>query len=168
MSGVAQRLITLGATIVALLAVSAASALNISTTTAKSGRWNAIRWEFTTEGSFAEGFSCVAMAIRGREASRSCGPTPKAGITHLAHWGRPAPDYVIGQVVAAARSVRITYFDRPAIRTPTIQTRDRSTRYFAVVVACPATPKSFVARNGAGRIVAQFVLKHRLPPRATC
>lgn len=167
MSGVAPRLIAVAATIVALLTVSAASALNISTTTVKTGRWDGIRWKFTTEGSFADGFICVAMAIRGHEATRGCGATGKQGITYVAHTGRPVPDYVIGPVVAAARSVRITFFDRPAIRTPTIRTRDRSTRYFAVVLACPATPKSFVARNAAGRIVARLVLK-RLPPRATC
>jgi hypothetical protein len=168
MSGVAPRVFAAAAATVALVAVSAASALTVSTTTVKSGRWHGITWEFTTEGSFGGGSYCVAMAIRGREAGRGCGATPKKGITYIAHTGRPAPDYVIGPVVAAARSVQITFFDRPPIRAPTIRTRDRSTRYFAVVVTCPATPKSFVARNGAGRIVARFALRHRIGPRASC
>jgi hypothetical protein len=152
----------------ALLATSTIYAHGLGETVVKTGRWHRIRWEFTTGGSFAGGSYCVAMATRGREDGRSCGPTPKEGITYLAHTGRPAPDYVIGPVVAAARAVQITFVDRPAIRTPTIRTLDRSTRYFAVVLACLPNPKGFVARNGVGRIVARYVLKHRIGPRATC
>src|SRR5438093_3913565 len=78
---------------------------------------------------------------------------------------------VEGPVIAKARSVQIKFFDRPQIRISTIApppTLDPGIRFFVAVLPCPATPRSFVARNAAGRIVAQLVIAHRLGPKAPC
>ncbi len=34
------------------------------------------------------------------------------GISYLAHTGRPAPNYVVGPVIAKARSVQIKFLDQ--------------------------------------------------------
>jgi hypothetical protein len=166
MTAIVPRLVAVAA---AGVIATASSASARDTTTAKAGRWHGISWKFTAEGSFAAGSYCVAVTIRGREAARSCGPTPRRGITYLAYGGRPA--VVGGPVISTARSVGITFFDRRAIRIPAIRARgssDRSTRYFAAALACPAIPRSFVARNAAERVVARFQLARRLGPSASC
>jgi hypothetical protein len=62
-------------------------------------------------------------------------------------------------------------FDRPPIRISTIappRTLYRGIRFFAAMLPCPATPRSFVARNAAGRIVAQLVRARGGLPKAPC
>ena len=66
----------------------------------------------------------------------------------------------------------IMFLDRPPIRISTIahpRTLDRGIRFFAAILSCPATARSLVARNAAGRIVARIVVPNaRFPLPATC
>ncbi len=171
MSVLARRAVVVGVVTLALVASAATAAHAVGEVTVKSGRWHGMKWEFKAEA--ADGEFCVAMTVgRGAEDGRSCGSIREDGISYLAHTGRPAPNYVIGPVIAKARSVQIRFLDRPALRISTIApppTLDRGTRFFAAILACPATPRSLVARNAAGRVVAQIVIpKPRFPLPTTC
>jgi hypothetical protein len=154
----------------ALLATSAVEAGTPIEMTVKAGRWQGITWRLTA-GTWSDGSYCVAMTIEGRENGRSCGSIRRDRMSYLAAIGRPDPNYVVGPVIATARSVQITFFDRVPVRISTI-TPPRGlapgTRFFAVLLRCPATPRHFIARDTAGRIVAQLVAVHPRRPRAHC
>jgi hypothetical protein len=171
MFGLAPRVVAVAVVTVALLTASATSAHTLSEQTVASGRWHGMKWEFKAQA--ADGAYCIAMTVgRGLEDGRSCGSMGKHGISYLAHHGRPAPNYVVGPVIAKARSVQIKFLDRPSVRISTMApppTLDRGMRFFAVILACPATPRSLVARDAAGRVVAQIVIPNRRFPRPkTC
>jgi hypothetical protein len=167
----ACRAVAVAVASLALLAPAATYAHTVGETTVRSGRWHGIKWEFRAQ-SGSDGSYCVAMRVSGRENGRSCGSIRgEGGISYLAATGRPVPDYVIGPVIAKARSVRIRFFGRPPISISTIAppaTLDPGTRFFAAILPCPATPRSFAARNASGRIVAQLVIAHRLAPKPPC
>ncbi len=170
MSVLARRAVVVGVVTLALVASAATAAHAVGEVTVKSGRWHGMKWEFKAEA--ADGEFCVAMTVgRGAEDGRSCSSIREEGISYLAHTGRPAPNYVIGPVIAKA-SVQIRFLDRTALRISTIApppTLDRGTRFFAAILACPATPRSLVARNAAGRVVAQIVIPNpRFPLPTTC
>jgi hypothetical protein len=136
----------------------------------KSGRWHGIKWELTANTG-SDGSYCIVMTVRRTDYGRSCGSIRNEGISYLFHTGRPAPTYVVGPVIARARSVQIKFFDRPPIRTSTIApppTLYPGIRFFAVILPCPATPRSFVARNATLRIVAQLIGARRGVPKAPC
>jgi hypothetical protein len=169
MAALARRSVVAAVATLAFLASSAVDAHTLGELTVKTGRWHGIKWEFRAQ-SGSDGSYCVAMRVSGRENGRSCGSIHSKGISYLAAIGRPPPDYVIGPVIARARSVQIKFFDRPPIRISTIApppTLDPGVRFFATILPCPATPRSVVARNSAGRIVARLLIPH---PRAklTC
>jgi hypothetical protein len=165
----ARRPVVVAVATLALYA-SVAYAHTVGETAVKTGRWNGITWKFTAQTG-SDGSYCIAMTVRGREEGRSCGELGNDGITYFAHSGRPAPNYVLGVVIARARSVRITFFNGRSIRTSTIPPPpplDRGTRFFAAILPCrPEMPRSFVARNAAGRIVAQLV-RRRGGPKLSC
>jgi hypothetical protein len=170
MSPLARRPVAVAVATLALFAPAATYAHTAGESTVKIGRWHGIKWKLTA-GTSPDGSLCVAMTVAGRESGRSCGSIRKEGISYLAHTGRPAPAHVVGPVIAKARSVQIKFFDRPPIRTSTIAppaTLDPGTRFFVAILPCPATPRSFEARNAAGRIVARLVIAHRLGPKAPC
>jgi len=131
MSVLARRAVVVGVVTLALVASAATAAHAVGEVTVKSGRWHGMKWEFKAEA--ADGEFCVAMTVgRGAEDGRSCGSIREDGISYLAHTGRPAPNYVIGPVIAKARSVQIRFLDRPALRISTIApppTLDRGTRF---------------------------------------
>jgi hypothetical protein len=80
---------------------------------------------------------------------------------------RAPTEFVVGPVIAKARSVRIRFFERPAIRLHTIAPPPsfvQGIRFFAAVVHCPATPRSLTARDAGGRIVARTVPWNGRPP----
>ena len=101
----------------------------------------------------------LAVAID-RENGRACGNVrEQGGIGYIAAVSRPFPDYVIGPVVTAARSIRIEFFDRAPRRLSTIpapRALQGGMRFFMAIVPCPSTPRSFVARDRGGRVVARF------------
>jgi hypothetical protein len=160
---------------VAILGLFAASAGYGQThyPTVKSGRWHDIAWKFTARTG-SDGSYCLQMTIRGRTDSRGCGSIrdrASRGISYLFGTGRPAPAYVVGPVIAKARFVQIKFFDRPPIRISTIappRTLYRGIRFFAAILPCPATPRSFVARNAARQIVAQIIRARRGVPKTSC
>jgi hypothetical protein len=139
--------------------------------TVKTGRWHGVKWEFRA-GAWRDGSYCVAMLIRDRENGRACGNVRgQGGIGYIAAVSRPLPDYVIGPVVTTARSVRIEFFDRAPLRLSTIRaprTLQGGMRFFMAIASCPSTPRSFVARDGRGRVVARFVVRHRAVPMSVC
>jgi hypothetical protein len=141
MSALARRAVVVGVATLALVAPAATAAHAVGEITVKSGRWHGIKWEFKAQA--ADGEYCVAMTIgRGAEDGRGCGPMDEHGISYLAHTGRPAPNYVVGPVIAKARSVQIKFFDRPPLRISTIappRTLDRGTRFLRRY--CPVQPR---------------------------
>jgi hypothetical protein len=171
MSWLARKPVAIAVATLALFAPAATYAHTVGESTVKIGRWHGIKWKLTA-GTWPDGSYCVAMTVGGgSEDGRSCGSIRKEGISYLAHTGRPAPGYVVGPVIAKARSVQISFFDRQPIRTSTIApppTLDPSTRFFMAILPCPATPRSFVARNAAGRVVAQLIIAHRPGPKTPC
>src|SRR5687767_14702844 len=120
MSALARRAVVLTVATLALFAP-ATAAHTLGETAVKSGRWHGIPWEFRAQT--ADGEYCIAMRVRGREQGRSCGELGNEGITYMAHAGRPAPNDVVGVVIARARSVQITFFNGRSIRIPTISRR---------------------------------------------
>ncbi len=171
MSALARRVVVVAVATLTLLATSAIYAHTLGEATVKTGRWHGITWKFTAQAG-SDGSYCIAMTVGGREEGRSCGELGNDGITYLAHSGRPAPNYVLGVVIARARSVQITFFNGRSIRISTIPpppALDRGTRFFAAILPCrPAMPRSFVARNAAGRTVARLVIPRPRGPKLSC
>jgi hypothetical protein len=166
----ARRAVPMAVAILGLVAASATYGHTVSEPTVISGRWHGIKWELTANTG-RDGSYCIVMTVGRDEDARSCGSIGNEGISYLFHTGRPAPTYVVGPVIAKARSVQIKFFDRPPIRISTIappRTLYRGIRFFAAMLPCPATPRSFVARNAAGRIVAQLVRARGGLPKAPC
>lgn len=155
----ARRSIAVAVATLALLAPAATPAHTASEPTVISGRWHGIKWELTANTG-RDGSYCIVMTVGRDEDARSCGSIRNDGISYLFGTGSPALTYVVGPVIAKARSVQIKFFVRPPIRISTIApppTLYRGIRFFAAILPCPATPRSFVARNAAGQIVAQII-----------
>jgi hypothetical protein len=177
MSPLTRRAAVIAVAVVGLVAAPVASYAHTVgyPTTIKSGRWHGMKWKVTARTG-SDGSYCIDMEISGRLDGRSCGSIRdrgSRGISYMAHWGRPTPNYVIGPVIAKARSVHIRFFDRPPIRISTIAPPrtpelDRGIRFFTVILPCPATPRSLVARDAAGRVVAQIIRARPGVPRASC
>jgi hypothetical protein len=166
------RVVVLAIATVAAFAAAAPAQID-SEATVKSGRWRGIPWQFKAQTGSDDSY-CIVLDVRNREQGRSCGELDSRGITYMAAGGRPAPNYVLGLVVAKARSVKITFFDGRTTRLPTITRRhrafDRSMRFFVAVFRCrTAFPRSFVARDAAGRIVARMTTpRPRGRPKLSC
>jgi hypothetical protein len=168
----ARRPVAVAVATLALFVPAATYAHTVGESTVKIGRWYGIKWKLTA-GTWPDGSYCVAMTVGdGPEDGRGCGSIRATRISYMALTpSRRAPTYVVGPVIAKARSVRIKFFDRPPFRTSTIApppTLAPGTRFFLAILPCPATPRSVVARNAAGRIVARLVIAHRLGPKTGC
>src|SRR5437879_1840080 len=78
----------------------------------KSGHWHGVKWDFRG-GAWRDGSFCVAMLIRGRENGRGCGNLRQQGgigyAAGAAGSDRSLPNYVMGAVVAKARSVEVEF-----------------------------------------------------------
>ena len=137
----------------------------------KAGHWRGIPWEFRA-GAWRDGTYCVAMLISRREDARGCGNVRReGGVSYVASRGDPEPAYVMGPVVRAARFVRVTFFDRPPLRLSTLpapRSLQSGMRFFVALLPCPATPRTLVAQNAAGRTLARSGVVHRLGPRVHC
>jgi hypothetical protein len=141
-------------------------------TTVESGRWHGLKWTFTARTG-SDGHYCIDLHLESLGESRSCGSIRDRGISYMVHSGRPGPNYVVGPVVATARAVHIRFFDRPPLRTltiapPSTSELDRRIRFFVTILPCPATPRRLVARNAAGRVVAQLMTRPLHRPRLPC
>jgi hypothetical protein len=159
-------LLSLGAALatVALLATSAGARPSGETTIA-TGRTHGVTWTLRA-GGFPDGSYCVAVTVAGAEAGRSCGNLREHGIQYMT-LTRASTEYVVGPVIAKARSVGLRFFARAAIQLRTIGPPPsfvKGIRFFAAAVRCPATPASLTARDADGRIVARTVTWHRRPP----
>jgi hypothetical protein len=140
----------------------------------KSGRSHGVNWEFRG-GAWRDGSYCTAMLINGREISRACGNVRKQDGIGFSAGGNASdkrvPDFVMGAVVATARTVRIEFFDkRTPLRLGTIpapRTLEGGVRFFVAVLPCSAKPRKLVARDAAGRVVGHFAWQ-REPPTWSC
>jgi hypothetical protein len=139
----------------------------------KSGRWHAVSWELRG-GAWRDGSYCTAMLINGRENSRGCGDIRQQGgigySAGTAASGTRSPNYVMGAVLARARSLRVEFFDRAPVRIGTIpapRTLEGGVRFFVVVLPCPAKPRTLIARDAKGRVVARYTWQHE-PPKWSC
>jgi hypothetical protein len=160
--------------LLALIAPSASDANMSREVTVAKGSWHGLNWKVTASTDRG-GFYCMADTVgRGAEDSRGCGSIRDRnsyGISYSAGTDRGSPILVYGPVFARARSVRISFFDRPAILRPTIvppRGLDPGTRFFVAVLPCPATPKMFVARDGRSRIVARLAVRRPGGPDLSC
>ena len=88
------------------------------------------------------------------------------GISYLAHTGAPAPDYIVGPVVASAKTVVIALSTGKTIRTKTIAPPKGMTpkiAFYAAELPCPGRPTSVRGLDAAGRTIAHLAI-HQLPP----
>jgi hypothetical protein len=145
------------------LVVPLAGAGTVAEAHIKAGYWHGVKWELRG-GAWHDGSYCVAMLVRDRENARGCGNVRQQGGIGYSAGGtasnRHLPSFVMGAVVAKARSVRVEFFDRPPLRLGTIpapRTLEGGERFFVAVLACPATPKKLVASNASGQVVARYV-----------
>jgi len=110
--------------------------------------------------------SAECSSIFGPQAGRA------RGITYLAHTGAPAPDYIVGPVIASAKSVVIALSNRKTIRTKAVVPPKGMTAKIAFYVAklpCPARPISVRGLDAGGRIVAHLAIPQlKVRGKATC
>jgi hypothetical protein len=135
----------------------------------KSGRWHGVNWEFRG-GAWRDGSYCVAMVINGHENARGCGNVLHQGGIGYGAGGNASdsrlPNYVMGAVLARARTVRVEFFDRAPLRLGTIpapRTLEGGERFFVAILPCPATVKNLVARDAVGRVVARHAWRGERP-----
>jgi hypothetical protein len=137
-----------------------------STGTVTSGTFGTFAWKLSATDS-ADGYVCLTMTLLQHPGDRSseCGSIfgPQAGrahgITYLAHTGRPAPDYIVGPVIASAKSVLVALSNRKTIRTRTVGPPNGMTAKIAFYVAklpCPARLLSVRGLDSGGRTVAHL------------
>jgi hypothetical protein len=155
------------------LFVSLAAAGTVAEAHIKSGRWHGVKWELRG-GAWRDGSYCVAMLVRDRENARGCGNLRQQGgigwSAGAAGSNRHFPSFVMGAVLARARSVRVEFFDRAPLRLGTIpapRTLEGGLRFFVAALSCPAGVRRLVARDAAGRIVARNAWQGR-PPKSSC
>ena len=157
----------------------AVSGFGASTGTVASGTFGKVAWTLSATDA-ADGHVCITMTIHQKPTDRSaeCGSIfgPQAGrahgITYLAHTGAPAPDYIVGPVIARAKSVVIALPNRRTIRTRTVVPPKGMTAKIAFYVAklpCPTLPTGVRGLDAGGRVVAHLAIP-QLKPRGkpTC
>jgi hypothetical protein len=168
MQPLARCLLTAGASALSILVTSAAAAPIETTVTA--GNWHGTTWTLRASAS-RDGSYCMALTVEAHERAGSCGSIRRKGISYMAGSTPRIPAYVVGPVVSSARSVEISFYNRPRIRLRTIvgpRSLSPGTRFFAKVLRCPAKPRRFVARNQYGIVVARIVSPRRLGPTPSC
>jgi hypothetical protein len=121
-------------------------------------------------GAWRDGAYCVAIVINGHENARGCGNVRQQGGIGYAAGGTAndsrLPNYVMGAVVARARTVRVEFFDRAPLRLRTIpapRTLEGGVRFFVAVLSCPASAKKLIAPDAAGRVVARHTWRGEPP-----
>jgi hypothetical protein len=138
-----------------------------------SGRFGAVPWTLSATDS-PDGKVCLTMTLprhfggTGGGCGSIFGPGAgrSQGITYLAHTGNPSPDYIVGPVVAMAKTVLIALSDGKVIRATTIAPRKGLTSKIAFYVAelpCPARPTSVRGVDTAGRTIARLTI-HQFRP----
>lgn len=144
--------------------------------TIASGMFGRIAWRLSATDA-ADGSFCVTvkLSLHSSGGATACGSIygPRAhGITYLAHTGGPEPDYIVGPVVATARTVEITLSNGATLRTKTIAPPKGMTTKIAFYVAqlpCPATPTRLEGVDRLGHIRASLPFAAgRMPGRTTC
>src|SRR5690242_2211890 len=156
-------LLVIGAVALSFAVTSAAARKNEAIVT--TGQWHGIPWRLSASAS-RDGSYCVALSVKGHERARSCGTIRRERISYMAGTDSGIPAFIVGPVVSSARSVEISFFDRPSIRVRTIvppSSLSPVTRFFAKLLRCPATARRLIARDQYGIIVARLAIPHRRP-----
>jgi hypothetical protein len=162
-----------------LALVLAASASAAQSGVVASGAFGVVGWKLSATDS-RDGYVCLTMTLPQRLGGRSseCGAIfgPGAGqahgITYLAHTGAPAPDYIVGPVLATAKTVIIAFSNGKTVRTKTIAPPRGMTAkiaFYVTALRCSALPTSVRGLDTTGRVVAQLAIR-RLRPlgKTTC
>jgi hypothetical protein len=168
-----SRLIALAGALV-LASFFAMPGSGASTSLVAVGTFGTSAWKLYATDS-ADGHVCLTMTFPRHLGDRSaeCGSIlgPQAGkargITYLAHTGAPAPDYVVGPVIASAKSVVIALSNKTTIRAKAVVPPKGMTPKIAFYVAklpCPAPLISVRGFDAGGRVVAHLAIP-QLPPR---
>ena len=143
------------------------------------GTFGAVSWKLSATDT-ADGHFCLTMALpeRGGGRSSACGSIfglaagRAHGITFLAHTGRPAPDYIVGPVVATAKTVVIALSSGKTIKTRTIAPPTGLTGKISFYVAelpCPAEATSVRGIDAGGHDVAHLAIRPlQAPGTTTC
>ena len=155
----------------ACFAVAAATAAG--DVTVWSGGQRHVAWSLVaTDGE--SGSFCLTMRKKGRLDASECGSIfggPAHGVTYLAHFGRPGPNYIVGPVVARARRIVVSLSDGTELVIPTIAPPRGlvpSIRFYVRLMPCRSVQvRRIVGINANGRTVAS-IQPHPLGPHITC
>lgn len=140
--------------------------------TVASGTFGNVAWRLSATDS-ASGYVCLTMRLPQRSWSRACGSIfgPTAGrahgLTYLAHTGRPAPDYIVGPVVATAKTVIIVLSNGRTLTGKAIPPPKGMTAkigFYAAALPSGARPSSVRGIDAGGRIVAHLDIPSLRPP----
>jgi hypothetical protein len=156
-----RALIALAAIAASLTAATATAAGDV---TVASGVKQHLAWALdATDG--PHGSFCITMRKQGRLDASECGSIYAGqahGVTYLAHFGRPAPGYIVGPVVATARHVSVSFENGSRLSIPTIrppQGLERNIRFYVRLMRCRSVePSRIVGTDAAGHIVASIQL----------
>ncbi len=146
-----------------------------SPATVATGTFRGGAWKLTAIDS-ADGSYCLTMTVLARheDSSTGCGSIFGAGshrISYLAHTGAPLPDYVVGPVVATARTVQITLSSGEVLGTATVAPPARLSKkiaFFRAELPCAVYPTRLVALDSAGHTVAQLAIRRRAAGKPSC
>jgi hypothetical protein len=166
-----MRALLVSATLAASVAVATATAAGDVTV------WSGVRehvvWSLAaTDG--PHGSFCITMRNEQRLDASECGSifeSPSHGVSYLAHFGRPGPNYVVGPVVATASRVTVSLSNGTSLTIPTIPPPSglaRNIRFYVRVIPCRAVAvRGILGTNAAGYTVASLQIPS-FGSRATC
>jgi len=164
------------ASIVGIALVGAAAAAAAGDVTVTSGVYRHVSWALVASDGPSGSYCITMQEPRGRLDGSGCGSIFSGqahGISYLAHDGIPAPDYVVGPVVAKAVRVSVTFADGSHLTIPTVPPPPglaKNIRFYVHVMQCTTTqPTRIVGKDAGGQVVASLQL-HPLtrPVRLRC
>jgi hypothetical protein len=170
-----MRALVVSAAIATAVAAPAAAATAAGDVTVWSGVRNQVPFALVaTDG--PHGSFCITMQKKGRLDASECGSIFEGrahGITYLAHFGLPGPNYVVGPVVAAATHVTVSLDDGTSLTVATIappRGLARNVRFYVRLMPCRAAAvRRVVGTDGDGHTVASLQLPAMAHgPRTTC
>lgn len=143
-----------------------------------SGAFGTASWTLSATDS-PDGHVCLTMTLPHHGGSASeCGTIfgsqagQARGITFLTHTGAPSPNYIVGPVLARARTVTIRLASGTSMTTKTIAPPSGLTskiRFYAAQLPCPTRPTRVTGFDSAHRVVADLKIRQlRLHGKTTC
>jgi hypothetical protein len=156
------------AAVIAALSSAAPSVASPFAAVVASGVFGGAAWTLSASDS-PDGHVCVTMALphHGGRASE-CGSIlgPQAGrahgITYLSHVGAPAPNWIVGPVLARAKTVVITLANGDKLTAKTIAAPTPLTAkigFYAAQLPCPVRPTRVTGFDASHRAVANLTIR---------